>query len=156
MLPALYCALVRNCVFLVFDERTMLCNRNLLTSTVWAVWENIQPPSCCIHLAIVWSIQQDLEQFDIFHKALTLSELLILTIFCWSKCRHILFSIVFRRVFAINTVQYYILAACYLLYFIYSILFFLNIFIYFILYFLCYSCILSIILDVNILPLFSY
>ena len=47
--------------------------KNLLTSTVRAVWENIKPRSCCIDLAIARSIQQDLGL--IFSRtALTLSQ----------------------------------------------------------------------------------
>ncbi len=50
-----------------------------------------------------------------------------------------LFSIVFRHVFAINSVQYYILAACYLLQF-YAICYLLYLFIiFFIIYFLFIS-----------------
>ena len=74
------------------------------------------PTSVLLYSSSYCSVNTARSRFDIFHKALTLSKLLILTIFAGQNAG-MLFSIVFRHVIAINTIQYYILAACYLLYF---------------------------------------
>ncbi len=83
MLRVLYFALVRDC-FLVFDEHTILCNKKTylcnkkLTDLDCLGCMGKYPTSVLLYSsnysAIVWSIQQDLERFDIFHKALTLSK----------------------------------------------------------------------------------
>jgi hypothetical protein len=51
--------------------------KNLLTSTVRAVRENIQPRSCCIDLAIARSIQQDLGWYFPVLPSLSVSKLLL-------------------------------------------------------------------------------
>ena len=54
-----YSVIVYYKIKIIFSVKREIMINNLLTSTVRAVRENIQPRSCCIDRAIARSIQQD-------------------------------------------------------------------------------------------------